>query len=204
MMRRSILLSAVAVLPCFSVLAMAAPILTLSDAGGDPSSVQIAPGEAFTVTVTLNADQGFTGLSYFLQDPTATSSDWRFAITGRTLQAGSPLTDPTSSDAAVINPTGGANQLNPRNDVDLGYGASDISSNVPAGTYVLGTLTLTATSPLAVGSYTIQTANAVLADAAFNEVTLANSAPYTINVVPEPATVGLLALAGLSLLRRRS
>jgi hypothetical protein len=93
---------------------------------------------------------------------------------------------------------GDAGLLNPVNDFDLGA-TNNGSATDPAGTYTIAILTLTSTAPI--GQYTIFTDRGIVTDrtgGAFNDVVF--NAMATINVIPEPTTVGLAVMGGGMLL----
>jgi hypothetical protein len=194
---RAFVVAVVAAL-CCSMPALAAPQLTLSDSSGDSSSVTIVQGGSFTIDVILTADTGFTGLTYFLE--TTSGGSGNISITGRTSNTwtGNGLTDSITSDPGILALFDAT--LSPRNGKDLGYSATDVSTNIAPGTYSITSLTLASTASTPAGDYTIRTASATLTDAQFSEFSIPVSS-YTVHVmaVPEAASLTLLGLGAMSL-----
>ena len=186
----------VAVAALMAVPAMASTI-TLSDGDASPTQVTIPPGQTFSLNVIIDNDVPTAGLTYYLSSNTS----GLFSIVGRTVAGTNPYTDSTSSDAVLL--AAASALLDPQNNSDLG-GTNDGSANAPAGTYVLGTLSLSASLATPEGSYTIFTTTASVNNIVADEFSIANSAAYIVNVaVPEPASLGIIGLAGLLMGRRR-
>ena len=79
----------------------------------------------------------------------------------------------------------------PANQFDLGYTGDQIN-NQPAGTFNLQSIVFNALNA-PVGTYTITLDRAVMSTPLFTDVPM--SASFTVNVVPEPTTVGLAVSA---------
>jgi hypothetical protein len=175
------------------------PVVTATLAGSNGSStVNISSNQSFTLTLTLTTNFPSSGITYFFSSNLAGSGLFRIVSRDTT---GSPYpVDPLvcTADACLLNPV---------NDFDLG-GSNTGSDIDPAGTYIFATYTFN-TMNAPVGQYTIFTDRGIVtdrtgggfADRPFNALA-------TINVVPEPGTVGLALLGGAVLSaaawRRRS
>ena len=105
--------------------------------------------------------------------------------------------DPTTPDGVAFG--GNAGLLDPVNDFDLGY-TGDSFNNQPGGSYSLQMITVnTLNAP--VGTYTILTDRGVMTDRTGGGfVDRPFSAMLTINVIPEPTTIGLAVVGGGMLL----
>ena len=191
-------LAATALAATFAAAAAApASVLSLVDNAGDMGTVTVAPGEAFTVTLRLTADEGFRGLTAFLRDP-GFGGATRFTLTDRTRLASNPFTDATRSDATFDN-----DPLNATTE-DVGY-TSD-GTVAAANTYDLMTLTIAPSLSLAEGTYSLGFGpDSGLTNAAFEDVAFTGLGSYSVTVtaVPEPQALCLLAGVGAAALRRR-
>jgi len=178
-----------------------------SDATGDPGSVSIAPGDSFTFSFNLLMSDGANAnaLDYHLRvDGNAGAGGGKFFLTGRD-RTGSKFVDTTYADVTGT--------LNPSTTTYLTDAASLGASTDPfanlIGDQFVATYTLLTSADLAPGVYTIAIDQGV--DPALRSATDADftaraiSASYTVNVgvVPEPASVALLAAGLVPLLARR-
>jgi hypothetical protein len=170
---------------CIAVLAMgilpptatATMELYLSDATGSPYQVSILPGESFQVQVGLATLESTTGLSYKLNISDAGSG--KFALTDRTLPDGGRFPDATTANTLAL--AAAAALLDPMNDRDLGAGTIDPSVNEPPGVYPVATLTITAASDIAPGTYVLTCVNTVGTNADFASIPI-TAHDYTIIV----------------------
>jgi len=128
------------------------------------------------------------GITYFLQ--VSNNGSGLFRITARDISL-SPYPVAPPFTPCLLDPTC---------DSDLGSGNNGMDPD-PPGNYTLGILTLDALN-VPVGQYTIFLDNrSIIVDrtgGGFSDVPV--TAIATINVVPEPATVGLALLGGAALL----
>lgn len=137
--------------------------LYLSDATGDPYRVSILPGESFQIQVGYATLESTTGLSYWLSISDAGSG--KFALTNRTFPTDGRFLDAVTPNTQAL--AAAAALLDPVNDRDLGAGNADPTVNEPPGVYPVATLTLTAASDIAPGTYVLTCVNAVGTDAEF-------------------------------------
>jgi hypothetical protein len=166
------------------------------------NTFSITSNQTFTLTLTINTNFISSGITVFMQ--TGANGSGFFRITDRvfTQQGGAPFPyeDPTATNATVLNPANAL--LDPVNNNDLGATDNDfsLSAAAPAGQYSIFTLTFsTLNAPN--GQYTIFTDRGVVTDRTgdtFND--RAFTALATINVIPEPTTVGLAVIGGGMLL----
>ena len=190
--------------------AQGAVILTISDNSGPPNStdvdLNVSGFFSFTVSLTLTAPHGITGLTYLLETPQPSGSG-QFQITARNTNgavfSGANLTTP---DATVLTPANAL--LDPRNNNDLGGTVADVFNDcIPPGSYFVATYTMEAKPTIAAGTYTIQLAlqSATGCGPDFDEISVA-PATYAVRVVPEPGAGCLLCLGSalLGFARRKN
>lgn len=177
----------------------AAVIVSLTDNDGVPNVGSGDAGQPFSISVTLTSTlEQTTGLTYFLRDPSASIGNAHFQIVGRDI-TGSPYSDVTSTNSAVLAPASAV--LDPDNNSDLGAGLADINTPLGPGTYFVANITLLVLPTTPNGNYTIElTPNSVAAGPGpnFTEIPVTRFS-YTVVTpsVPEPATASLLILGGL-------
>jgi hypothetical protein len=196
-------------LACLLIAVASAPTLatvslTLSDGDATPTYARIGAGGSVVLTVRLNAtSEQTTGLDYFLRASGAGSSGL-FSIGGRSL-AGSAYPVPYFDDATVTVPADAL--LDPDNNVDLGGSVPNVNVPVNAGNHLVANLTLNVSPSAPDGVYTIETFSMpgtgwIGAGPSFPEAPFNSHATFTLEV-PEPTSLGLLALAASTLIRRR-
>lgn len=192
--RRMFLVAALVICPFLSGTSDAQTVTaSLTQTGTGLSTFSITSNETFQMTLTCTTDFISSGITYFLLNNNGVPI---FRITARDMSQ-NPYPDPTTDDMTAFG--GDAGLLNPVNDFDLGS-TNNGSATDPAGTYVMGILTFVALD-IPIGQYTIGTDRAIITDRTNNQF---NDVPFftfaTINVIPEPATVGLAGIGGAMLL----
>lgn len=213
---KSKLLTTIGCLLLMAGLVRANAVLSFDDHSGTANAGSYTPGQTFTFDITLAvANSGtdpvpnVTGLSYWFETSAVNNSF--FTITARNL-SGSQFTDAQSSPTFPVA-------------IVKGGDASDLGATTPGGntvlpsnaSYFVATLTIKVDPSTPAGTYTIATTTnssntdhsktTAVGDGSFARHEPA-AAVYTITVVPEPATLSLLALSGLgsfglNVLRRR-
>jgi len=224
-MRVKTIQSLLAVAGSAVILAAGAPvragsILTLSTGGNQ--SVSVSPGQSFTLDIGLTPDMSVNGFSLYLQ-AIATgnlhNADPGFQVTEDTslqtaisdpltIQNSTGETNPVSFSPAIPIP------LSPSKSADLGFAAQDTtkdSLSASSSSYPL--LELTVEAPLTPGTYSLDLIDTAIVNAAGSEEdqNLSSGAstgnvqtsPFSVAVVPEPATLALFMLGGLGLLLRK-
>jgi hypothetical protein len=162
------------------------------------STITITQNQQFFLQLQITTNFISSGITYFLQ---SNNGSGLFRITARmwTMQGGVifPYPDPTTGDATLF--TGNNSLLDPVNNHDLGA-TNNGEDTDPAGTYTIAILTIdTMNAP--VGQYTIFTDRGIVTDrTGGNFDDRAFTAMATINVIPEPTTVGLAVIGGGMLL----
>jgi PEP-CTERM motif-containing protein len=201
------LLTSIGCLLLMAGLVHANAVLSFDDHGQGgltASSGAYAAGGTFTFDITLAvANSGtdpvpdVTGLSYWFETSAVNNS--YFTITARSI-ATSPFTDVQSNSFPQSIVKGG-------NANDLGATTTGGNTVLPSNTsYFVATLTLQIAPNTPAGTYVISTTDfnsntdhsktSTAGDSTFTRHNIA-AASYTITVVPEPATLSLLALSGL-------
>ena len=157
------------------------------------NSITITQNQQFFLQLQITTNFLSSGITYFLQ---SNNGNGFFRITARDM-SWSPYPDPTTTDGQAFG--GDAGLLNPVNDFDLGS-TNQGSDTDPAGTFTIAILAInTLNAP--VGQYTIFIDRGVVTDRTNNGFEdRAFTAMATINVVPEPTTVGLAVIGGGMLL----
>jgi len=175
---------------------MAQSVATATLNSGGLTTINITANQSFSMTLGVTTNFVSSGYTVFY---TMGGGNGLFQLVSRVNNL--PLfNDPTTSDAVAFGGTGGL--LNPTNDFDLGY-TGDQVNNQAAGTFNLQTITVnTLNAP--VGQYTIfLDPRAVMTDrtgGGFFDVNMTGNPILTINVIPEPATIGLAVMGGAMLL----
>jgi hypothetical protein len=168
------------------------PVVTATLTNGGSSTVNIMQGQAFTLTLQITTNFASSGITYFLQ---SNNGSGLFRLTARDMSM-NPYPDPTTDDMTAFG--GDAGLLNPVNDFDLGS-TNNGSATDAAGMYTIGILTFSTTA--GPGQYTIFVDRGVVTDRTNNGFEdRAFTAMATINVIPEPTTVGLAVIGGGMLL----
>jgi hypothetical protein len=195
------LLAAAAALTCtfaaISVSSAQTAVFSYSDGVGTLNAGTYTPGSSFTFSITLAFTPGgnianLEGLSYWFeqQNPNA---PFNFAITLRDV-TGSQFTDLQTSSLAY------PQAMTPQNVKDLGA-LLPTTSGLGAGAYFIANITVSIAPSAAPGTYVIENVTtggktSVITDDQGHTFAIPQ-ATYTITVVPEPATLSLVALGGL-------
>ena len=192
--RRFFLIAALVVCPFLAIQSGNAQTVSaqLVNPNNGSSTLNIMQGEAFTLRLQITTNFLSSGITFFLQ---SNNGSGFFRITSRDITL-SPYPDRTTSDAQAFG--GDAGLLNPTNDFDLGL-TNNGSDTSPAGSYTISLLNFANTAPI--GTYTISVFQGVVTDRTnngFNDVPF--TAMATVNVVPEPTTVGMAVIGGGMLL----
>ncbi|MGI8435530.1 MAG: PEP-CTERM sorting domain-containing protein [Chthoniobacterales bacterium] len=171
------------------------------------NNITIGSNGTFTLTLGVTTNFISSGYTVFYQSDNAFNF---IQLTGRT-NLNAIMNDPTTSDAVAFGPPGnGRLMFGPSghsNQFDLGY-TGDQVNNQAAGTFTLQSINVSLLN-LAPGTYTIfLDSRSIMTEhntpGSFNDVNMGNgtmgSPIFTINVVPEPATIGLALVGGALLL----
>ena len=197
--------------------AQAVVVMSLSDGDSSPNAATVAPGSTFTVTASVIATaERLTGVDYYLQASGAAAGKFRIIDRTAANSQFSDLIKPDNGDNAA-NPgveDSAFSLLNPRNSLDLGASIANVSTALNPGSYVLATYTISVPLGLSAGTYTLSTVSDagtgyVTEAPLFNEAAFAQQGSFSVTVtggpgsVPEPSSLGALALAGMLIRRRR-
>ncbi len=166
---------------------------------GGLNSINITSSQTFTLNLAVSINFPSSGFTVFFQ---SNNGSGLFQLISRVNT--SPYPDPTTSDATAFGGTAG--RLMPSNMFDLGYtnNGADVTPIPPSGTYQLLSLQVNALNAPA-GTYTIfLDSRSEMTDRSngFQDVFIGgpNGPQFTVNVIPEPSTVGLAILGGGALL----
>lgn len=222
--RRILLITALALCPFVALQsghAQGCPtcVATATLTSGGLNNITI--GSNGTFTLTLGVTTNFISSGYTVFYSISANGLSTFGIPN--YSAGPPIftprtnlnaimNDPTTSDAVAFNGPGGFTRFgfgpgSNSNQFDLGY-TGDQVNNQAAGTFALQSIMFSALNA-APGTYTIfLDARSIMTEhntpGSFNDVNMGNgtagSPIFTINVVPEPATIGLALVGGALLL----
>lgn len=158
---------------------------------GGLNSITIGQNGTFNLTLAVTTNFASVGYTVFYQ---SNNGQGFFQINSRTfldpIFAGGGAPPPFPPFPMLLNPT---------NMFDLGSSVPDPNTTHPAGTFTLQSVNIGALNA-PIGTYTIFLDNrSIMTSAsAFNDVNMGGQAGpiFTVNVVPEPATVGLLMIGG--------
>lgn len=197
--RRLLLVTALVICPLFAAQIGNAQTATASLYTGAPgvTSISITGNQTFSLTLAVNMNFISSGFTVFFQ---SNNGSGLFQLLSRVNN--SPYPDPTTSDATAFG--GNAGILMPSNMFDLGY-TNNGADTTPMGMYTLLTLQVQALNA-GPGTYTIFLDNrSIMTDRTggqFNDVNIggAMGPQFTVNVIPEPTTVGLAIIGGAALL----
>ena len=205
--RRLLLVTALAICPLVASQAVnAQDTATATLTSGGANSITITGNQQFTLSLAVTTNFAASGYTVFYQ---SNNGNGFFQLIGRTNTSPiNPTTmmrvfnDPTTPDGVAFGGTAGV--LNPTNDFDLGF-TGDSFNNQPAGSYSLQMVTVqTLNAPP--GTFTIFLDNRSILTSrtggGFNDVNIGGPGgpQFTVNVIPEPTTVGLALVGGAALL----
>ncbi|MEP6810934.1 MAG: PEP-CTERM sorting domain-containing protein, partial [Chthoniobacterales bacterium] len=154
---------------------------------GGQNSITIGQNGTFTLTLGITTNFISRGYSVFYQ---SNNGQGLFQITGRTsLDPLYPFPVPDTVPFPIL--------LNPSDPFDLGSAGNGPVMH-PPGTFNLQSVTINLLNA-PIGTYTIfLDSRSIMTDLTFNDVAFggATGPMFTVNVIPEPTTIGLLAMAG--------
>ena len=194
--RRTLLVAALVVCPFLAIQSGNAqtPTVAATLTNNGSSSITITGNQQFTMTLAVQTNFTSSGYTVFYQ---SNNGSGLFRIVARQnlspLFNGQPIfNDPTTPDSVAF--SGNNSLLDPVNNNDLGYTGNSFD-NQPPGSYSLQMVTIN-TLNAAPGTYTIflDTRSIMTNSANFTDVPM--SATFTVNVIPEPTTVGLAVIGG--------
>jgi len=202
-LRRTLLIAALAICPILAINSSYAQpqVVTATLTAGGNNSITITQNQSFTLTLAVTTNFVSSGYSVFYQ---STNGSGFFRLVSRTntsptfidpVDGPRPIfNDPTTANSTAFG--GNAGLLDPVNDFDLGY-TGDQTNNQAAGMFSLQTITINTLNAPA-GTYTIVLDRGVMTyhpdPNTFQDIAMAAS--FTVNVVPEPTTVGLAVIGG--------
>jgi hypothetical protein len=193
-----------------SVHAQATVTATLTNVAGGGTSISIAAGGTFTLSLGVTTNFLASGYSVFYQSPNGAAN---FMLVSRTntspihpVSMTNVFNDVTTTDAQAFGGNAGRFMFGPTgisNQFDLGY-TGDAVNQQPGGTFTLQNITIMVLASAPNGSYTIRLdPRSSMTDrtgGGFDDVPMgfgtAGSPLFTVNVIPEPATVGLAVVGG--------
>ncbi len=197
--RSLFLVTALVICPLFAAQnGNAQAVATATLTSGGMNSISITSNQTFTLTLAVTTNFISSGFTVFFQ---SNNGSGRFQLLSRVNNG--PYPDPTTDDGSAFG--GNAGILMPSNMFDLGYTNNGVVTT-PAGTYTLLTLQVRGVNAVAGSSYTIFLDNrSIMTDrtgGGFNDVNMGgpNGPQFTVNVIPEPTTVGLAIIGGAALL----
>lgn len=195
--------TAAAALAASASLASATPIISLTNPSTGDSSATVNPGSSFSINVTLMPDEPFDGFSLYLQADAA-----GFSVTSDTSTWSGPSGNPLTYHNYPINPADPPPEIpTTGNSHDFGFESEFTSPNIAVGDYKISILEVLVSDTMTPGTYTISSTHySEISDASFSPRDIHNipSTTYSVDVVPEPATLALLAAPGaLMLLAKR-
>jgi len=196
------LLTTIGCLLLMAGLVRADAVLSFNDNSGTPNAGSYTPGSSFSFDISLNIQNSgadpvpdANSLSYWFETSAANNS--YFKITARNIGS-SPFSDLQSSPSFPVAIVAGGDAN------DLGGSTTTGNNLATNNTYFVATLTLQIDPSTPAGTYTIFTTTrnsnvdhsktTAVGDSSFGRHEPV-AAVYTITVVPEPATLSLLALS---------
>jgi hypothetical protein len=194
--------------------AAAAITLTFDDHNGAANAGTYAPGATFTfdimLSVTSQPPANVAGFSLWFE--TAAANSGLFTISALPSHTGSPFSQVTGDSGdfpAALTTANSTHAGFAQNAAVTDLGATSGTNQVVPGTYFLETISFTISGAITPGTYTLMNTSAstgqplgkrsVINDGSFNTFDIGSST-YTITIVPEPATLSLIALGGLGAL----